>query len=195
MGGFAPGGTVLESSKEEKDIGVIISDSLKPSSQCAVAARKANQVLGQMSRSFHYRDRFTWIKLYKVYVRPHLEYAVQAWSPWTQEDINLLENVQRRAIRMTSGLAGHTYEERLIEVGLTSLEARRLRGDLIQTWKILHGYDNVDESCWFSTCETANRLIRQDNSSFNLNVKQFNSNVRKNSFSVRVINPWNSLPD
>ena len=78
MGGFAPGGTVLESSKEEKDIGVIISDSLKPSSQCAAAARKANQVLGQMSRSFHYRDRFTWIQLYKVYVRPHLEYAVQA---------------------------------------------------------------------------------------------------------------------
>jgi len=114
MGGFAPGGTVLESSKEEKDIVVIISDSLKPSSQCAVAARKANQVLGQMSRSFHYRDRFTWIKLYKVYVRPHLEYAVQAWSPWTQEDINLLENVQRRALRMTSGLAGETYEERLI---------------------------------------------------------------------------------
>ena len=113
MGGFAPGGTVLESSKEEKDIGVIISDSLKPS-QCAVAARKANQVLGQMSRSFHYRDRFTWIQLYKVYVRPHLEYAVQAWSPWTQEDIILLENVQRRALRMNSGLAGETYEKRLI---------------------------------------------------------------------------------
>ena len=97
---------------------------------------------------------------------------------------------------MTSGLAGETYEERLIEVGLTSLEARPLRGDLIQTWKILHGYDNVNESSWFSrTCETANRLTRQSNCSFNLNVKQFNSNVRKNSFSVRVINPWNSLPD
>jgi len=96
---------------------------------------------------------------------------------------------------MTSGLTGQTYEDRLIEVGLTSLEARRLRGDLIQTWKILHGY-NVNESSWFSrTCETANRLTRQFNCSFNLNVKQFNSNVRKNSFSVRVINPWNSLPD
>ena len=93
-----------------------------------------------------------------------------------------------------SGLAGQTYEQRLIEVSLTSLEARRLRGVLIQNWKILHGYDNVDESSWFSTtCETVNRLTRQSNSSFNLNVKQFNSNVRKNSFSVRVINPWNSV--
>jgi len=109
-----------------------------------------------------------------VYVRPHLEYAVQAWSPWTQEDINLLENVQCRALRMTSGLAGETYEDRLIEIGLTFLEARRLRGDLIQTLKILHGYDNVNESSWFiRTCDTANRLTRQSNCSFNLNVKQF----------------------
>ena len=84
---------------------------------------------------------------------------------------------------MTSGLAGETYEERLIEVGLTSLEARPLRGDLIQTWKILHGYDNVDESSWFSrTCETANILSRHSNCSFNLNVKQFNSNMRKTLF-------------
>ena len=99
---------------------------------------------------------------------------MQAWSPWTQEDINLQENVQRRDLRMTSGLAGQTYEERLIEVGLTSLEARRLRCDLIQTLKILHGYDTVVESSWFSrTCDTANRLTRQDNCSFNLNVKQF----------------------
>ena len=127
--------------------------------------------------------------MYKVYVRPHLEYAVQAWSPWTQEDINLLENVQCRALRMTSGLAGETYEDRLIEIGLTSLEARRLRCDLIQTLKILHGYDNVDESSWFSrTCDTANILTRQSHCSFNLNVKQFNSNVR-------VINPCDSFPD
>ena len=55
---------------------------------------------------------------------------------------------------------------------------------------------NVDESSWFiRTCDTANRLTRQSNCSFNLNVKQRNSNIRKNSFSVRVINPRNSLPD
>ena len=97
---------------------------------------------------------------------------------------------------MTSGLTGETYEDRLIEVGLTSLEARRLRRDLTQTWIILHGYDNVEESSWFSrTFNTANRLTRQSNCRFNLNVKQFNSNIRKNSFSLRLIKLRNSLPD
>ena len=71
---------------------------------------------------------------------------MQAWSPWTQEDINLQENVQRRDLRMTSGLAGQTYEERLIEVGLTSLEARRLRGDL--TLFLLGGV-NLPPPCSF----------------------------------------------
>ena len=94
------------------------------------------QVLGQMSRSFHYRDKYTWIRLYKVDVRPHLEYAVQAWSPWRRENIDKIENVQRKALKMTSGLKGQTYEQRLLVVNLTPLEDRRLRGDLIQTWKI-----------------------------------------------------------
>ena len=76
MGGNVPAGTFIESTSEEKDIGVILSDFLKLSSQCAAAAGKGNQVLGQMSRSFHYRDKYTMIWLYKVYVRPHLEYAV-----------------------------------------------------------------------------------------------------------------------
>ena len=57
MGGYAPGGTILTDVSEEKDIGVMIHNSLKPSVQCARAVKKANQVLGQMSRSFHYRDK------------------------------------------------------------------------------------------------------------------------------------------
>ena len=82
---------------------------------------------------------------------------------------------------MTSGLTGESYEDKLIKVGLTSLEARPLLGDLIQ--KILHGYDIVEESSWFSrTFNTANRLTRQSNCRFNINVKQFNSSIRKNSF-------------
>ena len=113
MGGHAPAGQVLQRTVEEKDIGVWIHESLKPRAQCAKAAKKANQVLGQMSRGLHYRDKYTWIKLYRQYCRPHLETCIQAWSPSTKGDIDLLEAVQQRAVRMCSGVIGKTYDDRL----------------------------------------------------------------------------------
>ena len=87
-----------------------------------------------MSKSFTYRDKYNWIRLYKVYVRPNVEYAVQAWSPWNQKDIDLLEDVQKRVERMTAGLKTGTYQDKLKDLGLPSLEERRRRGDMIQTW-------------------------------------------------------------
>ena len=120
-------------------------------------------------------------------------YAVQAWSPWTREDIDTLENVQRRALKMTTGLKGQTCEQRLLEVNLTSLEDRRLRGDLKPTWKILHGYDKVMEQTWFTRAVDATaRTTRLSSCAYNLTVKRFNSNLRKNSCALRVIKPWNS---
>ena len=74
MGGYAPAGVVVEEVQEEKDLGVIISRTLKPGAQCAKAAKKANSVLGQMARSFHFRDKVVWVRMYKTFVRPHLEF-------------------------------------------------------------------------------------------------------------------------
>ena len=127
MGGYAPAGTVLQSVSQEKDIGVIVHEILKPAAQCHKASMKANQVLGQMAQSFHYRDKNIWIRLYKVFVRPHLDFAVQAWSPWYKSYIDILEKVQKRAVNMVVGLKGRTYEEKLEEIGLMSLKQRRLR--------------------------------------------------------------------
>ena len=93
---------------------------------------------------------YTWIRLYKVYVRPLLEYRVQAWSPWLQSDIELLESVQKRVLKMTSSLLSTSYLDQLKEVNMTPLEERRIRGDLIQTWKILHKHDNVKEGSLFT---------------------------------------------
>ena len=73
-------GTVLESTSEERDIGVKVHQSLRPGKQCAESARRANAVLGQISRAFLYRKRYTFVDLYKQYVRPHLEFAVPALS-------------------------------------------------------------------------------------------------------------------
>ena len=69
---------------EERDLGVIMSKNLKPAAQCAKAAKTTQVVLGQISRSFQYRDKLTFVQLYKQYVRPHLEFSSQTWSPWLQ---------------------------------------------------------------------------------------------------------------
>jgi ribonuclease P/MRP protein subunit RPP40 len=88
-------------------------------------------VLGQIFRAFHFRDRFTFTNLYKQYVRPHLEFVVQAWSPWTLQDKDMLEKVQKRAVGMVSGLSGTNYKEKLKELGLTTLEERRHQADML----------------------------------------------------------------
>ena len=134
---------------KEKDLGVIIDSTCTPSKQVSAAALKGNQVLGQLLRTFTYRDRYTFIKLYKQYVRPHLECCIQAWSPWLQQDVDLLENVQKRAVKAISGLTG-TYEEKLKSLKMLSLEDRRRRGDMIETFKLVHGFENVDSSKFFS---------------------------------------------
>lgn len=117
---------------------------MKPSAQCKKAARTGQTVLGQLTRAFHYRDRHIFVRLYKQYVRPHLEFASPAWSPWLESDKDCLEKVQKRAINMISGLRGKTYEEKLLELGMTTLEERRRQLDMIQMYKIMAGQSRVD---------------------------------------------------
>ena len=182
----------------EKDVGVLVASSLKPSQQCSAAAGKANGVLGQISRAVKYRDRKTFIQLYKVYVRPHLEYCIQAWSPYTKVDKEKLEKVQKRAVKMVAGLKGRTYEEKLKEVGLTSLEDRRERGDMIQTFKIIQGLDQVEVGTWFTMASERDREgasnTRHSNDTTRLEEGTSNLDIRRNFFSQRVPAMWNSLP-
>ena len=123
----------LEAVESEKDLGIIIHESCKPSQQCVIAAKKANSILGQMNKAFNFKDQKTCVKLFINFVRPHIEYAIQAWCPWNEHDINLLESVQKRAIKMIPGLRG-SYEDKLKTLKLLSLRDRRIRGDAIETY-------------------------------------------------------------
>jgi hypothetical protein len=133
-------GKQLGETEEERDIGVLVTRNLKPSSQCAKAARTAQTVLSQIARSFH---RHIFVKLYIQYVRHHLEFAAPAWSPWLECEKEALEKIQRRAVGMVSGLKATTYEEILKELELTTLEERRHQADMVQTFQILQGIDKV----------------------------------------------------
>ena len=129
-------GEKLDSDDAETDVGITITHNLKPSVQCQKASLTALGVLGQVSRSFHFRDKITFLSIYKTYVRPHLEFATPAWSPWLERDIEILEKVQRRFVRMVSGLTGTTYEEKLSELNILSLRNRRHYLDLVETFNI-----------------------------------------------------------
>ena len=180
---------------EEKDIGVMVHRSLKPTRQCSEAHKRAMNVLRQISHAFHYRDKKVFLNLYTVYVRPHLEFSVSAWSPWTRADIDLLEKVQMKAINMISGLVGQTYSEKLVELGIQSLEERRVRFDMVETFKTVHGINKLDKHTFFEfVAETSERTTRLGQDPLNLKAKRFNTDVRKNFWSVRVVKPWNDLP-
>ena len=122
----------LQNTSEERDRGVILTPDFKFSTQSAHAASKANQVLGMLKHTFVSRDVELWAALYRTYIRPHLEFAVSSWNPFLRRDIDALEKVQRRVTRVPTALRDMDYESRLERMGLTSLETRRQRGDLIQ---------------------------------------------------------------
>jgi len=187
-------GQPLESTNEEKDVGVHMTDTLKPSAQCRKAAKTAQTVLSQITRAFHYRDRHTFMRLYKLYVRPHLEFAAPGWSPWTRSDIDCLEKVQKRAVSMVSGLAGHEYKDRLEELGLDTLEERRLHIDMTQVYKVLNGKDKVSSDTWFASAATGARATRAAADPLNLRVPAPRLEVRRHFFTQRVPGEWNKIP-
>ena len=121
---------------------VVIDSQLSFDNHISQKISKANSVLGQICRTFEHKDKNSMITLYRSLVRPHLEYANQVWAPHLIKHITAIENVQRRMTRMIPGMKDLSYEARLKYLKLPSLSYRRLRGDVIEMYKIItHKYD------------------------------------------------------
>ena len=188
--GYSMNGEVLQSVTEETDLGVIISNDLKPSKQCVSAVKKGNMTLGMIKRHIVSRDKSTIVRLYKSLVTPKLEYCIQSWNPSLIKDIELLEQVQHRATKLIPEISHISYHERLKHLNLSTLELRRHRGDLIETFKILKGKEGIPMNSLFSL----NTSVTRGNS-LKLNKPRSRLNIRQNFFSQRVINAWNQLPE
>ena len=127
----------IDSSPTWKELGVLVGEKVDMSQQRVLAAQKANTITGCTKRRVASRPRDVILPLYCTLKRPHLESCVQPWSPQHRKVMDLLERVQRRAIKIIQGMEHLSYEDRLRELGLFSLERRRLLGDLIAAFQYL----------------------------------------------------------
>lgn len=130
------------------------------------------------------------IKLYKALVRPKLEFCVQAWRPHLRKDIDKIERVQQRATRLIGDCTGLNYEDRLNRLGLISLEQRRERGDLIQVFKLVKGFDKIDYRTFFQMADNS----RTRGHKYKMVKIRSRLDVRSKFFSQRIVNSWNQLP-
>ena len=180
----------LEKCAFEKDLGVFVDEKLSFETHIGNVVKTANRVTGIIRRQFKYIGHEVFVNLYKSLVRPLVEYSSVVWSPSTIRDQKQIEGVQRRATKLAPKMANMSYNQRLVKLGLPTLEYRRLRADMIQVYKIVHRIDRINPDMFFELSETT----RTRGHKYKIKKQRPRTNFKKFSFSHRVVDTWNALP-
>ena len=180
----------LDFVSQQRDLGITIDKDLHFKEHISVVVNKANCILGIIRRTFRYLDAGTLLLLYKVMVRPVLEYGLPAWSPIYKREANLIESVQRRATKLIPGMNHLCYSERLLRLNLFTLAHRRLRGDMIYVYNYLHGRMKTSHNLF-----TLNTASTTRGHCLKLVKPRVNTSIRQSFFTQRSIDSWNILPE
>lgn len=181
---------VLSTISYEKDLGITHDGTLLYKKHIDDVKRKFNQALGVVSRTFSVIDQKIFPLIYNSYLRPHIDYCAQLWWPFMQGDLQSLEKLQRKATKKVLGLRNVPYEDRLTILNMTSLSQRRQKYDMIEVYKIMNGYTDINSSNFFHLRN--NSTLRGHTQ--HLTSQRCHTNIRQNFFTQRIISQWNRLP-
>ena len=181
---------VLLKDTKEKDLAIWFQNTLKFEEHINYVVNRANRLVGLIKRTFKSLDRDSFLTLYKSLVRSILDYGGSVYYPYTKKNIQLIENIQRRATRILPELKGLSYGERLKSLKLPTMHHRRKRYDIIQLFKIVHGYEDIEPEKFFEFNDNCTR-----GHLFKIVKPRCQKSLRMNSFPVRCINKWNSLSE
>ena len=190
------GGPPVKVVDQEKDLGVLISSDLNPDKMVARQVQKAHLKLSQFNNTFSYRGK-TWLKLYQTYVKPSLMYASEAWRPTTQELIEKLEGVQKRAMRMAGGMGDKNYRDACREAGMNLIREELDVSDMTRVYRIMYGHDKIEKTVFWKmeqAREGAGRRRFQEKEVTRTLAAQ-RKEIRKRSFASRIQDKWNNLGD
>ena len=189
----------LQATHVEKDLGIYIDAELKFTKHIEEKVNTANRLLGYLRRTFKFLNKETLSLLYKSLIRPHLEFGSCIWAPKQKYNIKLVENVQRRATKLIPELRDLPYNERLKELKLETLSYRRMRADLIETYRILTSQHIIDTNCHCSLCPEKSMLSASLSGSTRGNTRKLQvhdaTKVRQHFFANRIIQYWNQLSE
>ena len=181
----------------EKDLGIHTDNKLTYNVHIQEKINKANKTLGYIRHTFKYLDKENFLMLYKSLVRPHLEYGSTIWSPHFKYHIDAIERVQRRATRLVPGMKHLTYEERLENLGLETLEYRRRRADILELYRIMNEEHQLDLNCYCAKCPAKSMFQPALSNTTRGNSRKLQIqealSLRHHFFATGVTPQWNKL--